>query len=175
MFEGRPWWERYQPVSYKIQTRSGNEEELLNMTRRCNASGVRVYADIIINHMAGENPPPVIGTANSTADPVKYRYPGVPYAKANFNKPCEIKDWIDPEHLRNCEVSGLRDLNHTQEYVRGKIVKYLNKLVDLGVAGFRVDTAKHIWPQDLEVSAPNDSPFLNTELFIYLSDNTWSC
>lgn len=37
----RPWWERYQPVSYKLITRSGNEAAFADMTRRCNAVGVR--------------------------------------------------------------------------------------------------------------------------------------
>lgn len=27
---------------------------------------------------------------------------------------------------------------------------FLNKLVSLGAAGFRVDAAKHMWPEDLE-------------------------
>lgn len=39
--EGRPWWERYQPISYKIITRSGDEGAFLDMTRRCNAVGIR--------------------------------------------------------------------------------------------------------------------------------------
>lgn len=34
--------------------------------------------------------------------------------------------------------------------MRQKIVEYLNHLVSLGVAGFRVDAAKHMWPADLE-------------------------
>lgn len=34
--------------------------------------------------------------------------------------------------------------------MREKIVEFLNKLIDLGVAGFRVDAAKHMWPADLE-------------------------
>lgn len=38
---GRPWFERYQPISYKLITRSGNERDFLEMTRRCNAVGVR--------------------------------------------------------------------------------------------------------------------------------------
>ena len=37
----RPWWERYQPVSYKLQSRSGTEAELTDMVQRCNAVGVR--------------------------------------------------------------------------------------------------------------------------------------
>lgn len=38
----------------------------------------------------------------------------------------------------------------SHDYVRQKIVEFLNHLVDLGVAGFRVDAAKHMWPSDLE-------------------------
>lgn len=41
ILEGRFWYERYQPMSYKIITRSGSEKEFMEMTKRCNAVGVR--------------------------------------------------------------------------------------------------------------------------------------
>ncbi|CAF1653786.1 unnamed protein product, partial [Didymodactylos carnosus] len=37
---GRPWYERYQPVSYKLNSRSGTEEQFINMVNRCNTVGV---------------------------------------------------------------------------------------------------------------------------------------
>jgi len=37
----RPWWERYQPVSYKLQSRSGTEAQFTDMVQRCNAVNVR--------------------------------------------------------------------------------------------------------------------------------------
>lgn len=51
----RPWWERYQPISYKLETRSGNEAAFADMTRRCNAVGVRIFVDILLNHMSATN------------------------------------------------------------------------------------------------------------------------
>ncbi|KHJ88756.1 hypothetical protein OESDEN_11447 [Oesophagostomum dentatum] len=36
-----PWWVRYQPVSYKLISRSGNEEQFIDMVNRCNNVGVR--------------------------------------------------------------------------------------------------------------------------------------
>lgn len=39
--------------------------------------------------------------------------------------------------MRNCELSGLKDLNQGLEHVRNMIVGYMNHLIDLGVAGFR--------------------------------------
>ncbi len=29
------------------------------------------------------------------------------------------------------------------------MAEYLNDLIDMGVAGFRVDAAKHMWPEDI--------------------------
>ena len=37
----------------------------------------------------------------------------------------------------------------SQAGVRQKQAAFLNHLLDLGVAGFRVDAAKHMWPRDL--------------------------
>ncbi|VVD04703.1 unnamed protein product [Leptidea sinapis] len=82
----RPWWERYQPMSYRLVTRSGNEQQFANMVRRCNNVGVRIYVDAIINHMTGtwnEN----VGTGGSTANFGNWDYPGVPYSRNDFNWP----------------------------------------------------------------------------------------
>lgn len=44
---------------------------------------------------------------------------------------------------------GLLDLALEKDYVRGKVAEYMNKLINMGVAGFRVDACKHMWPGDL--------------------------
>lgn len=44
---------------------------------------------------------------------------------------------------------GLPDLVLSKDYVSDKLATYLNRLIDIGVAGFRVDAAKHMWPNDL--------------------------
>lgn len=36
----RPWWQRYQPISYNLCSRSGSEAELRDMITRCNNVGV---------------------------------------------------------------------------------------------------------------------------------------
>lgn len=129
------------------------------MITRCNKVGVRIYADIVINHMTAING---IGTAGSTADPSNRDYPGVPYTDTDFHSPkCGIQDYQDPIQVRNCELAGLRDLNQTVPYVRDKVVEMLNRLVDLGMAGFRFDAAKHMWPEDLAAIYERIKP-LNT-------------
>lgn len=53
--------------------------------------------------------------------------------------------------MRNCRLLGLNDINQGRENVKASIVEFLNRMVGYGVAGFRVDAAKLIWPQDLAV------------------------
>lgn len=64
MSGNRPWWERYQPISYTLITRSGTLASFTDMTRRCNAVGVRIYVDLILNHMSATSG---VGTAGNTA------------------------------------------------------------------------------------------------------------
>ncbi len=51
--------------------------------------------------------------------------------------------------MRNCRLLGLLDLATTLEPVRNRLAEYLNALIDIGVAGIRVDAAKHVWPSDM--------------------------
>lgn len=85
-----------------------------------------------------------LGSGGSTADPTTRHYPAVPYTNEHFNPHCTITDFRDPFQLRNCELYGLPDLNQSHEHVRTQIVNFLNHLIDLGVAGFRVDIMKHM-------------------------------
>uniref|UniRef100_A0A3B1IR29 alpha-amylase n=1 Tax=Astyanax mexicanus TaxID=7994 RepID=A0A3B1IR29_ASTMX len=149
-----PWWQRYQPISYKLCSRSGNENELRDMITRCN--NVNIYVDAVINHMCGSG-----GGAGTHSSCGTYfnantkEFPGVPYSALDFNdSKCktgsgEIENYNDVNQVRNCRLVGLLDLALEKDYVRGKVADYMNKLIDMGVAGFRVDACKHMWPGDL--------------------------
>ena len=38
--EDHAWYQRYQPVSYRMGSRSGSEEQFVSMVRTCNNLGV---------------------------------------------------------------------------------------------------------------------------------------
>lgn len=124
------------------------------MVSRCNRHGVRIYVDVVVNHMTSTQ---IVnqGTGGSTANPGGLSYPAVPYSRTDFNWdrfPCQIgNNYDDPVVVRNCELLGLRYLNQGVPYVRKKIVEFMNHLIDIGVAGFRIDAAKHMWPGDLSL------------------------
>lgn len=108
------------------------------MSRRCNAVGVRIYVDVLLNHMSATTG---IGTGGSTANAQTRDYPAVPYTAADFHPTCNI-DWGNANSIRRCELVGLPDLDQSRENVRAAIVAKLNELISMGVAGFRVDAMK---------------------------------
>jgi alpha-amylase len=176
LIDGFPWYQRYQPVSYQLQSRSGTEAEFIDMVNRCNNAGVRIYVDAVINHMAaGGNR----GSAGTSYNPVSENFPGVPYSPLDFGDSiCKsasggIENYNDLEQVRNCRLVGLPDLVLSKDYVSDKIAEYMNRLISIGVAGFRIDAAKHMWPNDLNklISKLNNLPSSifgdNKQPFIY--------
>lgn len=90
------------------------------------------------------------GTAGSHFNSDNYDFPGVPYTKEHFNSYCELNSYNSEHIIKDCYLVGLTDLNQSNAYVKDQLVGFLNKLIDLGVAGFRVDAAKHMWVKDIE-------------------------
>ena len=172
MLLGRPWYERYQPLSYKLTSRSGTRDEFVSMVERCHAAGVSIYADAVINHMASCRPEcdsaqPQYGdsgTAGSQYELGDYefddlfitedegRVPGAldAYQSEHFHHSCDqVTDWNNAWQVQNCELERLADLATEREDVRATIANYLATLFALGVDGIRIDAAKHLSPEDL--------------------------
>lgn len=142
---GYPWWQRYQPVSYRLDSRSGSRDQLIDMIKRCHQAGVAIYADAVINHMAGFES----GTGSAGTVFTKYSYPGL-YRPEDFNH-CRhpVSDYNNAADVTQCELVGLADLDTSSARVQAQIVAYLGELIDLGVDGFRIDAAKHIRAEEL--------------------------
>jgi len=51
--------------------------------------------------------------------------------------------------LNNGWLSGLADLDTESDYVRERIAAYMTDLLSVGFSGFRIDAAKHIYPESL--------------------------
>lgn len=147
---GSQWWTRYQPVSYAIEGRSGTRAEFASMVQRCKAVGVDIYVDAVINHMAAWN----------------RSFPEVPYSVNDFHSCTSNINYSDAWSIQNCDLSGLNDLKTESDYVRGKIADYMNDMLSLGVAGFRIDAAKHIANGDIAniKSRLNGNPYIFQEV-----------
>ncbi|KAF7353762.1 Alpha-amylase [Mycena venus] len=166
---GTEWWTDYQTVSYTLTSKRGNRAQFANMVSTCTKAGVGVIADVVLNHMtAGSG----VGFAGSRY--TKYSYPAVPYNSSQFHycagngKASNINNYNDANNVRLCELSGLADLAQEQTSVRNIMAAFLNDLLSLGVAGFRIDAAKHMSPTDLAaIRALLTAPFYDTQEVIF--------
>ncbi|MGI1706564.1 type I pullulanase [Bifidobacterium breve] len=147
--QGTEWWTSYQPVSYKLDSKLGTEAEFKTMIATCNAAGVEIIADSVINHTTGADQGEGTGVAGSKYDG-EGNFPAIPYAKENFHDCTKnIGDYTNADEVQNCRLTSLQDLDTGQEYVQDKLADYMNRLLDLGVYGFRVDAVKHIATADV--------------------------
>lgn len=153
---GEAWWTYYQPVSYELNSRMGDEAQFHSMVERCNAAGVEVLADAVVNHMSGQ-PAGGVGFAGSTFEWMNY--PGL-YDESDFHnytgdggpeEPCDtdVARYFDRWEVQTCRLVSLADLNTGKPDVQQTIADYLASLADAGVAGFRLDAAKHIAADEL--------------------------
>ena len=160
----QPWWSRYQVVSYQIASRSGDRREFADMVTRCKTAGVGIYVDAIVNHTTG------VGTGEGfLGTPFgEYDYPAIPYSFDDFHH-CghygddDIRNYQDRFEVQNCELVELADLDTGAEVVRDRLGAYLNDLLSLGVAGFRIDASKHMSVEDIAAILSR----LDREAFIY--------
>jgi alpha-amylase len=144
------WWDIYQPVNFTaLQSNMGSEAELQSMINTCHAAKVRVYVDVVVNHMAAGS-----GTATngSTWNSATLSYPN--FGSADFHPACDIQsgDYGSPGNRNNvivCRLSGLPDLKTDGAYVQGQVKNLLNKLIAMGADGVRFDAAKHMQPADI--------------------------
>jgi len=134
-------------VSYSLEhSRSGTGAEFTDMVTRCNAVGVGIIADAVINHMTNFPSP---GFGSNGTSYTKYEYPGL-YSLSDFHTPCQVNNYQSAANVQDCELFSLPDLKTELVSVRQKIAAYLITLARAGVAGFRIDAAKHIQQVDLD-------------------------
>ncbi|MEB0031881.1 alpha-amylase family glycosyl hydrolase [Undibacterium sp. RTI2.1] len=143
------WYDIYQPVNFTaLKSNMGTEAEFQSMINTCHAAKVRIYADVVVNHMAAGSG---TGSDGSTWNSTSLQYPN--FGTNDFHPACDIQD-SDYNNNRNnvivCRLVGLPDLKTEGTYVRGQVKNYLTKLLGMGVDGFRFDAAKHMAPADLQ-------------------------
>lgn len=144
---GDAWYTDYQPVSYILESKRGNRDQFASMIKTCQAAGVGVIVDTVINHMTSADS----GTGTAGSDFTHFNYPGI-YQEQDFNRDqCNgnITEYSDRFQVQNCMLRNLADLKTGSDYTQGKLAEYIDDLLSLGVDGLRVDAAKHMPAEDI--------------------------
>lgn len=161
---GSAWWARYQPQDYRVIDHPlGDTDAFASMVAALQARGIRVYADVVLNHMANEaaqrpdlNYPGQTVLNAYAANPTRYGrirlFGNLSYnflSGGDFGPAQCISNYNDVYQVQNWRLCGgngdpgLPDLV-ANDYVVGQQQAYLRALKGLGVKGFRIDAAKHM-------------------------------
>lgn len=154
---GSEWWQRYQPKDYRVlRSHLGRKTGLKNAIRALHRNGIRVYADIVFNHMANEKRPDFLNFPGA-AELEQYRlqrrqfnrdrlYGNLDeglFSPQDFHANGNIVLWTDEYQSTEFSLSGLPDLE-LNEWVIEQQQFCLRALNDLGFDGYRVDAVKHM-------------------------------
>ncbi|KAM0749003.1 glycoside hydrolase [Meredithblackwellia eburnea MCA 4105] len=166
---GTQWWTDYQPVSYNLTSKRGTRAQFASMVSACQAAGVDIIVDAVLNHMTLSTAVPGVGTAGNSYS--AYNYPAVPYVESDFHSPCTV-DFSNTESTYDCQLNGLVDLKTETDHVRTIEAAYLSDLQSLGVAGFRIDAAKSIPVADIQaiIGKLATKPYIVQEVFYNYGD-----
>ncbi|MCG6202413.1 alpha-amylase family protein [Psychromonas antarctica] len=175
--DGTAWWQRYQPQDYRvIENQLGNTQDFSEMIKALEEQGVRVYVDVVFNHMANEayrrkdlQYPCAMDIKTYNDNKEKYQPQTLfgdlsepLFHEEHFVDAFEIKDWKNTWEVQNGRITGgaedpgLPKLK-VCDYVIEQQQNYLKALKKMGVQGFRIDAAKHmtiehlqrIWTKDI--------------------------
>ncbi|MBM4129721.1 alpha-amylase [bacterium] len=159
--DGPQWWQRYQPKDYRVLlSHLGGKQELAALIAACHAGDapVRVYADLVLNHMANEARDDRFDFPGRTELERYRRQPalyeenrlygdlsGGLFSVSDFNHAGEIEgaEWGDRGAVQQQNLSGLPDLKDSA-WVLGQQRLLVDALIAMGFDGFRVDAIKHI-------------------------------
>ena len=149
------WWDVYQPVDYAVGGRLGTEAEFESMVSTCHAAGVKVYVDAVLNHMAAGDGGVDASYDGQSFDSSTLTYPA--YSSSDFHSyPADcpessdsIVNWLSYTEVTECRLEGLPDLATETTDVRDTEAAYLNSMIEMGVDGFRLDSAAEIGETDI--------------------------
>lgn len=130
------WYHYYQPVDWTIGNNIvGDKEQMKEMLDSAKKYNIRVIVDVLPNH-----------TAFDTDAVTSGFYKAVGGKKKMFHTDGlkEITDYNDRYQCTLQGTGGLPDVNTENPKFQKYYMQFVNELINMGVGGFRYDTAKHI-------------------------------
>ena len=130
------WYHYYQPTDWTVGNNIvGTEEEMQIMLDEAKKYGIRVLVDVLPNH-----------TAFNIDIVTDEFYAAVGGRDKMFHTHGleGINDYNDRTQCTHQGVGGLPDVNTENPLFQKYYMEFVNKLINMGVRGFRYDTAKHI-------------------------------
>jgi alpha-amylase len=132
---------------YSLNENFGTEQDFKDLVSALHKRGMWIMVDVVANHMA----------------PIGEDYSQInPFNKAeHYHDRCQISDddfrTHNQDHIENCRLADLPDLNQGNDYVRQTLLQWIHDLIDkYDIDGIRIDTIpevpKWFWSQFQEAA-----------------------
>ena len=130
------WYHYYQPTDWTVGNNIvGTEEQMQVMLDEAAKYGIRVLVDVLPNHTAFN--------IDLVTDEFYEAVGGRDKMFHTYGLQ-GINDYNDRTQCTHQGVGGLPDVNTENPLFQKYYMEFVNKLISMGVSGFRYDTAKHI-------------------------------
>lgn len=130
------WYYYYQPTDWKIGNPIvGSKEQLKEMMDSAAKYNIRIIVDVLPNHTAFD--------VDAVSDDF-YAAVGGRDKMYHSNGLQPVQDYNDRLQCTLWGSGGLPDVNTENKAFQKYYMQFINELVNMGVGGFRYDTAKHI-------------------------------
>ncbi len=144
-FPTADWWVYYQPMGFHIDNSGdsalGTKADFESMCATAHKYGIKVIVDVVANHMGnteeGKN-----GLASTIIEELRED----PDCWHDITK--NTSNWGSRYEVTQYCMTGLPDLNTSNEKVQQFVLDFLKECIDAGADGFRFDAAKHIETPD---------------------------
>ncbi len=125
---------------YLLNQHFGSEQEFQALIAELHRRDMYMMVDVVANHMG--IPPnynySILTPFNRASD-----Y----HSCSNCPSGCNIQDWSDQNQVEICRLSGLPDLDQSQNWVRDTLLQWITGLVgNYSVDGLRIDTVAEVAP-----------------------------
>ena len=144
---------------YNIDPEYGTLGDFRELIHKAHQSGIAIYLDLIVNHTSTLHPWFIEARKNKNnrfrnfywwKNDAEINMLGIARRETSDDSQ-EVYPWHDngedPEKYYGLFYKGMPDLNYQSEELRKELVKIITFwLTDIGVDGFRLDAARHIYP-----------------------------
>lgn len=131
------WWVTYQPINFEIGNNYGTKADFKAMCDEAKKYGIKIIVDIVSNHMAQSDS----GVAGDVDESVIADLRDDPDCWHQTSR--SVTD-SNRYGMTQYTLSGIPDLNTSNEKVQSYVKSLLKECIDCGADGFRFDAAKHI-------------------------------
>ena len=129
------WYMRYQVTGLTIGNKHGSKEELIELCKRSHELGLNIYVDIIITHY---------GNVSKEEELIPHEsVDGNLVNNHNFWREKKYIDYNDRYSVTH-HCNGLAAVRVDNYDYQDLVIDFLNDLIDCGVDGVRLDSAKMV-------------------------------